>query len=224
MSQAPWEAPRKSRAGLVIGILVGILAVIAAVVLAVVLVAGSDSNSDSNPDGDSASADETTPQPSDPGTPALPEGEVLQGEGYSYVLPDRWQDLTETVAAQPGSETIDTASAPGASLESTFANVIVEAGPANGETDLEAARDQVSRNLGTAVGATPVEIDGINIGGVATVGLQVTSTNAAGVAVLQDASVTILHDTYYVIGYSRQASNHDYDADFEAILDSWIWE
>ncbi len=220
MTQPPWEPPRKSRSGLVIGIVVGTLAAIAAVVLTVVLVAGSDSSLE----GDPAGTDEFTAQPSETETPVLPEGEVLQGEGYSYVLPDRWQDLTEAVAAQPGSETIDTASAPGASLESTFANVIVEAGPANGETDLEAARDQVSRNLGTAVGATPVEIDGINIGGVATVGLQVTSTNAAGVEVLQDASVTILHDTYYVIGFSRQSSNHDYDADFEAILDSWTWE
>ncbi len=220
MSQPPWETPSKSRAGLVIGIVVGMLTVIAAVVLAVVLVAGSDSSSDN----DSAGADETTAQPSETETPVPPEGEVLKGDGYSYVLPENWKDLTQDVVARTGLDTIDTASAPGASLESTFANLIVEAGPANGETDLDAARDQVSSNLGAAVGAVPVETDGINIDGVATVGLQVTSTNESGVDVLQDASVTILHDTYYVIGFSRQSGNSDYDADFESILASWTWE
>jgi hypothetical protein len=223
---APLPPPKKSRVGLIIGIVVGTLVVIAPDVLAVVLVAGSDSGSDqgSASDDESSSEPSDSESPSESETPALPAGEILQGNGYSYVLPDLWNDLTDDVAGQSDSGTIDTASAPGASLEATFANLIVEAGDANGETDLEAARDQVSVNLGGAVGSTPVEIDGPNVGGVATVGLEVTSTNAAGVEVLQDAYITILRDTYYVIGISRQADNHDYDEAFEAILDSWTWE
>jgi hypothetical protein len=217
--------PNKGRTGLIIGIVVGILLVIAAVVLAVVLVAGSDSDSDEG----SSADDETTSEPSESESsasesPVVPEGDVVQGEGYTYVLPDEWQDITESVTSEPGSETIDTTSAPGASIAGAAANLIVEAGPANGETDLESARDQVSANLATAVGATPVEIDGPNIGGVATVGLEVTSEGSGGARVQQTAYITLLRDTYYVIGYSRQSGDGAYDADFDAILDSWVWE
>ncbi len=223
---APPPPPKKSKTGLIIGIVVGTLLVIAAVVLAVVLVAGSDSDSD---DG-SASDDDSTSEPSESESsgesesPVLPEGEVLQGEGYTYVLPDEWSDLTADVAGQPGSETIDTTSAPGSSIGTAPANLIVEAGPANGETDLESARDQVSTNIAAAVGATPVEIDGPNIGGVATVGLEVTSDGASGAKVLQTAYVTLLRDTYYVITYTRESGNLEYDDDIEAIHDSWVWE
>lgn len=218
---APPPPPSKSRTGLIIGIVVGTLLAIGAVVLAVVLVAGSDSDSDEGTDSD----DETTSaSPSESESPVVPEGEVVQGEGYTYVLPDEWNDITADVTGQPGSETIDTTSAPGASLNTAPANLIVEVGPANGETDLESARDQVSANIGGAVGATPVEIDGPNIGGVATVGLEVTSDGVGGTKVLQTAYVTLLRDTYYVIGFSRQSGDGGYDDDFEAILDSWVWE
>jgi hypothetical protein len=208
----PPPAPKKSRTGLIIGVVVGALVAIAAIVLAVVLVAGSDEDSDESSSGAESEEGER------------PDGEVLQGDGYSYVLPEDWTDITEAVTAQDTAGTIDSASAPGESLETTSANLIVESGDANGETDLESARDQVAANLGVSIGATPEEIDGPTIDGEETVGLQVTQSNAADVEVLQDAYVAIRGDTYYVIGFSRDATKDDFDDDLQALLDSWVWE
>jgi hypothetical protein len=227
----PPPPPKKSKTGLVIGIVVAALAVIAAVVLAIVLVAGSDddSNDDSATDDETSASSEPdeseTPDASETPEPTPePAGEILQGTGYSYVLPDSWKDITASIGGQDAAGTIDTASAPGESLETTFANVIIESGPANGQTDLDAARDQVAQNLAASTGVTPEEIDSPTVDGVATVGLQLTQSNAAGVSVLQDAYVTILADTYYVIGFSRDSTKPQFEGDFQAILDSWTWE
>ncbi len=211
--------PEKGKTGLIIGIVVGILLVIAAVVLAVVLVAGSDSDSDEG----SASDDETSSEPSEPESPMVPEGEVVQGEGYTYVLPDEWQDITADVTGQPGTETIDTTSAPGASLDTAAREPDRRGGPGErrdrpgvrsrpGERQhrrrrrRDAGRDRRAqrrwrrdRRAGGHIG------------------------RRHGAKMLQTAYVTLLRDTDYVIGFSRGSGDGAYDGDFEAILDSWVW-
>lgn len=219
----PPPQPQKKNTGMIIGIVAGVLVLIGAIVLAVVLLAGSDDSDDSDAKDDASSSTESD-ESEDPEESEEPDGEVLQGTGYSYELPEGWNDISADVEAQDTSGTIDSVSAPGESLEKTFANVIVESGPANGETDLEAARDQVATNLGGSVGVTPEEIDGPTVDGQESVGLQLTRKNATGIEVLQDAYVMVRDDVYYVIGFSRDSSKDEYDEDLEEILASWTWD
>lgn len=225
---APIPPPRKSHLGLIIGLVVAGFAVLVGLFVVGLVVYSDDDFDDDASDEETTSSTESEEAEEDEETEATeepaPEGEVLQGDGYTYELPDGWQDISAAVETQDAAGTIDSASAAGGSLESSPANVIVESGPAGGLTDLESAREQVATNLGAAAGGTPDNIEGRTVGGEETLGLSLTQTNPQGVEAAQVAYVTIVDDTVYVIAFSRAADAESLDEQFDEIVESWSWE
>jgi hypothetical protein len=151
----PGGPPKKSRVGLIIGLVIAGVIVIAGIVVLGLVVAGDDDSD--RYDESSSESEDPTDEPTEETDDPEPDGEVLQGDGYSYELPDGWRDISDRVTRQGTSGSVDTASAPGQTIEDTRANLIVDAGPAGGITfaDLETEYDQVRQDYGAVVGRRP---------------------------------------------------------------------
>ena len=226
MSEQPIPGPppvyapppaRKSRTGLVIALVaVGVLVVVGLAILGLVVAGGDDEASDPTP----AASGEATASGSD----VEMSGDLLEGDGYTYALPDEWQDITESVLADNPGTTIDSASAWGETIAAGKANLIVEHPSAEGVTDLEDARDQLRSNLEASFDAEIEDIDSREIDGVEMAGLHVLRTNEGGVEVDQTAYITLIDDSAYIITTSRRADEDESVAAFDAIYDSWSWD
>jgi hypothetical protein len=202
--------PRKSRTGLIVGLVVaGVIAVAVAIVLA--LVTSGDDDPEEKADDNSA---ETTGC----------EGDAcLEGNGYSYELPEGWTDISDQVKEQnPGQPTLDTASAWGRSIEGGRANVIVEV-DAWVYSDLEDARGVLKGNLAT-LGGNIEDIESRTIDGEEAAGVQLTRTNENGIEVEQTAYIVKNGDDAVVITASKKSNDDAPDNAYEEIYDSWSWE
>ena len=195
---------------------------IVAAVLVILLIAGGGLAtllllSDSDNDKDSDQAEDRTSEPT-----SAPAGDLLQGNGYSYTLPDGWQDASDEAAGAPGA--IDTIAVWGEKLEGGRANVIVESGPSGGESDPEALREQWQSNMTGSTGATPEKIDGTTIAGQEAIGVRIERTNDKGVAIVQTAYLVVRDGNVYSIALSGKSGDDDAEAAFADIRDSWTWE
>ena len=235
------EPPTKKKTGLIVGGVIGAIAVIAIIVGVTLAVTGDD-------DGDEPSAEETsqgadssddaspedTEEPSDSASddtgddtateePA-PDGSTLQGTGYSYALPEGWQDISaEVTGANPGTF-IDTAASWGPSIEEGRGNVIVE-NPAAGGADSAEALEQLRSNFTAQFPDAEIDdTDPRTIGGVEMLGLELTRTNEAGVEVDQEAYVGVVDDVAYIITASSTADDDEAEEQFEQIYVSWTFE
>jgi hypothetical protein len=204
---------RKSRTGLVIGlVVVGVAVVAGAIVLALVL--GDD---DGDNGGNTASDDQ-----SEQVTGCQGEG-CIEGDGYTYELPDAWQDITDQVLKDnPGQPTLDTASAWGKSVEEGRANVIVEVSSWI-YTDLGDAEDVLTSNLET-LGGTVEDIEDRTIDGEPAAGVLLSRANEQGVDVEQTAYIIRVGDDAVVITASNKAGDDKPQDAYEEIYDSWSWE
>lgn len=149
-------------------------------------------------------------------------GDLLQGNGYSYTLPEDWQDVSEEAAGAPGA--IDTISVWGDKLDGGRANVIVESGPAGSETDPEPLREQWVSNMTGSTGGTAQEIPGTTIDGLDAIGVQIESSNKNEVEIVQTAYLVVRGGKVYSIGLSGKIGDDDAEKAFEDILESWTWE
>ena len=132
---------------------------------------------------------------------------MIQGNGYSYELPDEWQDISaEVVGGAPGS-TLDSASAWGNSVATGRANVIVEVTDSSSFTDLENARAQLADNLETNLGATTTPVANIIIDGEEAAGVTMTRTNDLQLEIMQTAYVTLVGDSAYVITQTNESGD-----------------
>jgi hypothetical protein len=204
---------------MLIGVVTLVVLLIAAGALAaLLLLSDSDDDKDDAKAGDTAS--ESTSEPTE-STSSVPD-DLLQGNGYSYTLPEDWQDASEEAAGAPGA--IDTISVWGDRLEGGRANVIVETGPAGGETDLEVLREQWVKNMTSSVGAAAQDIPGATIDGEDSIGVQIESKNKNDLEIVQTAYLVVRDDRVYSIGLSGKIGDDDAEQAFEDILDSWTWE
>ncbi len=217
--QAPYQAPvysqppRKSRTGLIAALVAGALAVAVAIVLVVVAPWEDDAKDDDNGGngGGGGAATECDP--------------CVEGDGYTYQLPDGWTDVSDTIPdSGSGAAVLDTASALGSAIEQSRANVIVEIS-AWVYTDLDEAKETFMTNLESSL-TDPVseEIEGRSIDGEEAVGLRVTSTNDNDVEVEQTAYLMKRDDDAIVIYASNEVGDEGPKDAYETVYDSWSWE
>lgn len=214
----PYGPPpaKKSSTALIIGAVVLVLLLIAGGALAALLLL-SDSDKD-----DDSKAEEKTSESSDPSESSTPSGDSIQGNGYTYALPEDWQDVTAQTAGSAGA--IDTVSAWGSKLAGGRANVIVESGPTGGVDDLSVLRKQWVKNMSGSIGATPQEIPGTTIDGEEAIGTQIERTNENDVEIVQTAYLVVHDGNAYSIALSGKVGDDDAEQAFEDILASWTWE
>ena len=213
---SPGSRPGKSRTGLVVGLVtVGVVVVAGAIILALVL--GGD-------DGDKTpSSSDTTPTETDDTGGGGGTAGLIAGEGYTYEIPEGWQDITDQVLKDnPGQPTLDTASAWGKSVAEGRANVIVEVSSWT-YTDLGDAEDVLTSNLET-LGGSVEDIEDRTIDGEPAAGVLLSRANESGVDVEQTAYIIRVGDDAVVITASNKAGDDKPQAAYEEIYDSWSWE
>jgi hypothetical protein len=206
--------PRKSRAGLIGALVAGAVALAVAIVL--VVVAPWDGDDDKAEDNAGTGGNGETAGDCDP---------CVEGDGYSYQLPEGWTDVTDTIPdSGSGAAVLDTASALGGTIEQSRANVIVEIS-AWVYTDLDEAKETFKTNLESSLSSpTSEEIEGRSIDGEEAVGLRVTSTNENGIEVEQTAYLMRRDDDAIVIYASNEVGDEGPQDAYEGVYDSWSWE
>jgi hypothetical protein len=219
MTQSPYgqpapygpPPPQKSSTGLIVGVVVLVVLLVAGGGLAALLLL-----SDSDKDDDNDKADAPISQ-----STSESAGELLQGDGYSYTLPEGWQDATAEAQGAPGA--IDTISVWGEKLDGGRANVIVEKGPSGGEDDPEALRKQWESNMTGSSDAKPQEIPGTTIDGEEAIGTQIERTNENDIEIVQTAYLVVHEGSVYSIAISGKIGDDDAEQAFEDILETWAW-
>lgn len=208
------QQPRK-RTGLIIGIVVAVVLVAAAFAVTLVVAGGDDEPQE-------GASSEPTSEPTE--TTTSSRGDVA-GDGYTYDLPDvGWTDATDE-AGTLGAPTIDTVIVLGSSIELSQSNIIIEALGDGGADSLEDLEGLWKRNLGGADGATPTDIDDIEIAGERAIGVRIEDrVNANGDPITQIAYLALHDGQQYSIGLSFPSSGDTVsEGDFEKVLDSWAW-
>jgi hypothetical protein len=205
------QPPRKSRRGLVAG-LIALAVVVIGGGIALALVLG-NGDSDGDDDNDSGGG----------GTTEACSENCIEGDGYSYALPEGWNDITDQVLEDnPEGGTLDTASAWGDSVAAGRANVIVEVNSWVYE-DLTEAKEQLSNNLSN-LGGEITDLDNRTIAGEDAEGVLLARSNDAGVDVEQRAYILHIDDNAVVITATHQAGDDAPLDQYEKIYDSWAWE
>jgi PsbP len=188
----PPTAPRKSNRALIAVIVIVALVVAGGAVGGGLLLLGSDSDS----------------------------GESLEGDGYSYTIPDDWSDQT----SETNAEGIDSVVKANNDDDGFFANVFVEIDAAEGVTDVAEIQEEWATNTAESVNATPESIDDITIDGEDAVGIRLETT-AQGIDVVQVAYLAVKDDKAYSIVLSSNADAEDHATEkLDGLLNSWSWQ
>jgi hypothetical protein len=193
--------PAKRRAWLVPAIVGAVLVVVGAI-LAVVLLTGGEPEE---------TADDE------------PTEDRISGNGYSFAVPNGWGDITEDVLAAGNAGATDLAVAWGTSLEAARANLIVETGFAQGETDPEALRSAWESNMSGATGAVPEDNGTEEFDGENAIAVRISRVNENDVAIEQFGYLTIHDGDLYSVILSAEEGDEKAQEAFEEMLASWNW-
>ena len=148
--------------------------------------------------------------------------EKIEGDGYTYPLPDEWYDLS----SEQTSAAIDTFAGEDDDGDQPGTNVLVEVNDLPGEVELDSVRDQWQQNVSSALTDPEVEeLDDITIDGEDAIGVRSAGQNTKDLEVTQEAYLAILDDKAYTIVLSYETDDaDDYDGYLTDLLDEWSWE
>ena len=214
--------PPKKRTGLIIGAIAAALVVIGGLVVGGIVLLGDDdkkeSSSEAKDDPSEEPTDEPTEEPTDEPTDE-PDGATISGTNYTYSLPgEQWLDATADAAA--AGTVVDSVAVWGEQLNGSRANVLVEAGSAEGT--LAEQRDSWESNL-TAGGSELERLPDVTVDGETAYAVQLEGTNSSGTEIVQTVYLTIHQEIVYSIGFSSQPADDEAEAGFDVIKNSWAW-
>jgi len=213
--------PPKKRTGLIIAAIVATLVVIGGLVVGGIVLLGGDDDDKNETSSEKATDDPTeepTEEPTDEPTEE-PTAGTVSGTNYTYSLPDeQWVDATADAAS--AGTVVDSAAAWGEQIDGSRANVLVEAGSAEGS--LEDQRDTWETNL-TAGGSELERLPDVTIDGEDAYAVQLQGTNSSGTEIFQTVYLTLHQEIVYSIGFSSQPADDEAEAGFDVIKDSWSW-
>jgi hypothetical protein len=221
----PPPPPPKKRTGLIIGAIVAALVLIGGGVAAgIVLLGGDDDKDTSSESAKDEPTDEESEEPTDEPTAEPTEeptdgGNEVLGTNYTFSLPDQWTDATAEFNA--AGTPVDSGAIWGDSAESNRANVIVEAGSADGST-LDQQREGWESNL-KAGGGSLERLPDVTIDGEPAYAVEIQRTNAAGNEIIQSVYLTIHQEIVYSIAFSGPPGDDEAEAAFDTIQSSWSW-
>ncbi len=157
-------------------------------------------------DGDEAAPDESA------------GGTTITAEGFTYLVPDGWKDITDRIGDGFLSAVGDTKDKDG------FADNINVSNMATAEIDLGQTEDSAKSEL-EDVGATDVTIlERTKVGGVESAHIS-ANTTAQGATYHVDQYYTLVGDTGYIVTYSTSPDLSDADREdvITPILASFDW-
>jgi hypothetical protein len=203
----PPPAPKRSRLPLVLGLVILLLLVGGGVTTALLL-AGDDDGGDGGRSGGATAA----------------SGERLDGEGYSYAMPEGWHDVTDEDAVS-GAPALDTVTAWGESFNGAPANVIVERSPGVGSVSPDDVKATWVQNMRSAAGAEVQDYDGTTFDGEDAVGARIERDDPDAGPIVQIAFLAIHDGTAYSVILSASTEKSDEAMEtYTDLIDSWTWE
>jgi hypothetical protein len=210
--------PPKKRTGLIIGAVVAALVVIGGLVVGGIVLLGGDDKKESSSEAKDEPSEESTDEPTEEPTDE-PDAGTVSGTNYTYSLPgEQWLDATADAAA--AGTVVDSVAVWGEQLNGSRANVLVEAGSAEGT--LAEQRDSWESNL-TAGGSRLERLPDVTIDGETAYAVQLEGTNSSGTEIFQTVYLTVHQEIVYSIGFSSQPADDEAEAGFDVIKDSWAW-
>lgn len=169
--------------------------------------------------------DETTPKESTPDETEIElAGPTVEGDGYSYKIPDSWYDVpARNVENDPKNAWIDTMSGPADADGDVYRGVVTEvqnvAPDATAQRMVATWRD----NVGYGVGSTPEAAEGTTIAGEPALGVR-AEYDRDGVELVLRGYLVVREGTLYSIAYRTEVTEEREGArTFDAVLESWSW-
>ena len=174
---------------------------------------------------DPTSQTSTPPQPTDPSeathtTDAPPPGDSIVGDGYTYAIPEGWEDVSD----EPESAEADSAvriSDAGATF-GTNVNVIVSA--SQGADDIESLRDPAKAELESQFGVEVESVEDLTIDEETAIG-QTASVVQQGETLVFTQFFALHADHIYAVTLTALEGDTDNGAAaLQSILSSWTWD
>ena len=163
------------------------------------------------------------PEPTEPTeseTTDTPSGDMIDGEGYTYSIPEGWEDVGDEAAAAQADSAVRL-SDPGADFA---ANVNVIVTPSAGVTDIEALRDQFQQQIEGMVDSKVEAIEDTTIAGEPAIG-QTASREQSGETLVFTQYFVAHEGSIFAITLTTPEDDAAYsEAALDSILSSWAWE
>lgn len=169
----------------------------------------------------------TPPEPTDPTetteTTDAPAGDSIDGDGYTYAIPDGWEDVSDDPASAQADSAVRV-SDPTAAF-GTNVNVIVGASQCvSAGEDIETGRDCFKQEIEGLVDSPVEELSDITIDGETAIG-QTASTEQQGETLVFTQYFAAHEDNVFVVTLTAPQSEADAGASaLDSIISSWAWE
>lgn len=161
------------------------------------------------------------PEPTEPTeTTDAPSDDMIDGEGYTYTIPDGWEDVSDEPVSAQADSAVRVADSGGAF--GTNVNVIVT--PSGGVTDIETLREQFQQQIEGMVDSKVEPVEDITIAGEPAIG-QTASREQAGETLIFTQYFVAHEDNIYAVTLTAPDADADNGrAALDSILSSWAWE
>ena len=218
--------PPQKKTGLIIGAIVAALVVIGGLAVGGILLLGDDDKSETASDSKSDEpseepSDEESDEPTEEPTDEPDGGDTVSGTNYSYSLPgEQWTDATASITAS--GTAADSGVVWGESLEGARANVLVEAGSADG-TSLDDQRGPWETNLSAGGGPKLERLPDVVIDGEPAYAVQRQGENSSGQETFQTVYLTLHQDIVYSIAFTSLPADDKAEEAFDVVKASWAW-
>ena len=164
------------------------------------------------------SASPTEPADESPSEPAT-DGDRIEGQGYSYGLPEGWEDGTERFQAM--SPLLDTGALDSDASAGFADNVNVIRNDTYPEMTLEEAEQQFAEEARTVSEQVRVR-EQSEIGG--ETAIHISGRTAMGNEKVRTEQYSLYQDgAWYVVTFSFAQQTSDAEADMGTVLGSWEW-
>jgi len=160
------------------------------------------------------------PEPTDAETTEPAEGETIDGEGYTYAIPEGWEDISEEPEAAAADSFVRVSDA--SQGFGTNINVIVS--PSGGATDIEAARESFKQGLETVADSPVEQVENISIDGETAIGHTATADQQGRTLVFTQYATLHEESLYIVTLTAPEDDAEDGRAALDTVLTSWAWE
>ncbi len=169
---------------------------------------------------DTASATDSPPSPTDPTeSSSAPAGDTINGQGYTYAIPDGWEDVSNEGSASQADSAVRVKDSGGG----FGTNVNVIATPAQGVGDIESLRDTFAQQIQRLVDSKVQRIDDTTVDGEQAIG-QTATKKQSGETLVFTQYFTAHNDTVYAVTLTApQADAANGKQALDSILTSWSW-
>ena len=170
---------------------------------------------------ETTTSETSPPEPTDATeTTDAPEGDVIDGEGYTYAIPEGWEDVGDEAAAAQADSAVrvsDTGGAFGANV-----NVIVT--PDAGVTDIESLRDQFQQQIEGMVDSKVEAVEDTTIAGEPAIGQTASRDQSGEMLIFTQYFVAHEGSIFAITLTTPEDEAADSEAALDTILSSWAWE